>query len=217
MILTSGGIKGGSGKSTLAINLAIMRANAGRDVLLVDADVQGSASDFSVLREASREQGTGYTAIKLHGASVRSEGLKMQPKHDDIIVDVGGRDTAGQRAALVISDVVVIPFSPSSFDVWTLDLIAELVDEARAFNEKLRAFCVLNRADPGDASRDNSESIAVASDYPQLEYVSTPIVNRKAFRRAADQGLGVTEMVGRDRDGKAVHELQGLYDAIFTS
>jgi chromosome partitioning protein len=46
MILVTGGIKGGSGKTTVAINLAVMRARAGFDVLLIDADDQESASDF---------------------------------------------------------------------------------------------------------------------------------------------------------------------------
>jgi len=40
MIIVAGGGKGGSGKSTIAIHLAIMRAQAGHDVLLVDADDQ---------------------------------------------------------------------------------------------------------------------------------------------------------------------------------
>ncbi|MDB9315606.1 AAA family ATPase [Spirulina sp. CS-785/01] len=216
MILTLGGIKGGAGKSTLATNLVIMRSQAGKDVLLVDADVQGSSSDFSLLRNENPEL-TSYTAIKLHGASVRSEILKLQSKHDDILIDVGGRDTAGQRAALSISDLVIIPFLPSSFDVWTLDSVSELLDEARAFNEKLRAICILNRADPKHTSRDNTEAIAVAQDYPQLEYIPTAIVNRKAFRRATDQGLSVVELTGRDRNLKANREIQALYDIIFSS
>ena len=122
MILVCGGIKGGVGKTTLATNMAVMRANDGNDVLLVDADDQGTASDFTAIRnEAMAERGgAGYTSIKLHGAAVRSEVTRMAKKYDDIVIDVGGRDTAGQRAALSVATFYVIPFLPGSFDVWTL-------------------------------------------------------------------------------------------------
>jgi hypothetical protein len=50
MILVAGGTKGGSGKTTIATTLAIMRTAAGRDVLLIDADDQETASDFTILR-----------------------------------------------------------------------------------------------------------------------------------------------------------------------
>ena len=44
MIVAVLGEKGGTGKTTLATNLAGMRAAEGRDVLIIDADRQGSAS-----------------------------------------------------------------------------------------------------------------------------------------------------------------------------
>ena len=50
MILTVGNVKGGVGKTTLAVNIAITRALAGRDVLLVDGDEQGTAAAFTDLR-----------------------------------------------------------------------------------------------------------------------------------------------------------------------
>jgi cellulose biosynthesis protein BcsQ len=50
MIVVCGGIKGGSGKTTVATNLAVMRARAGADVLLIDADDQETSFDFTVLR-----------------------------------------------------------------------------------------------------------------------------------------------------------------------
>lgn len=106
MILVCGGIKGGVGKTTLATSLAILRSLEEKDVLLVDADDQGTATDFTAVRnETMGDRGAGYTSIKLHGAAVRSELLRMKDKYDDIVIDVGGRDTAGQRAALAIAHV----------------------------------------------------------------------------------------------------------------
>ena len=50
MIVVVGGIKGGSGKTTVATNLAVIRAAEDHDVILIDADDQETASDFTVLR-----------------------------------------------------------------------------------------------------------------------------------------------------------------------
>ncbi len=213
MILVCGGIKGGVGKTTLATNMAVMRANDGNDVLLVDADDQGTASDFTAIRnEAMAEKGgAGYTSIKLHGAAVRSEVTRMAKKYDDVVIDVGGRDTAGQRAALSVADIYVIPFLPGSFDVWTLESVGKLVEEARAFNENLKAVCVINRADAKGS--DNEEAASIAKETPGLEFIDAPMGNRKAFRSAAANGLAVTEV--KPFDHKAIAEIKKLYKVLF--
>lgn len=43
-IILVGGEKGGTGKSSIATNLTAFRALSGRDVLLVDTNIQASAS-----------------------------------------------------------------------------------------------------------------------------------------------------------------------------
>src|SRR5437016_5543085 len=140
MIIIAGGIKGGSGKTTVATNLAVIRARQGRDVLLIDADDQETATDFTNLRNERREGGAGYTSIKLTGAAVRTETLRLKPKYQDIIIDTGGRDTTSQRAALTVANVLLVPFVPRSFDVWTLEKVGALVDEMRSANPELRAY-----------------------------------------------------------------------------
>ena len=50
MIVTISNQKGGVGKSTVAVNLASCFAGDGKDVLLVDADEQGSALDWRAER-----------------------------------------------------------------------------------------------------------------------------------------------------------------------
>ena len=72
MILAVGNTKGGVGKTTLAVNLAVARALAGRDLLLVDGDEQGTALTFTELR-TDRLGEAGYTAVALTGAALRSQ------------------------------------------------------------------------------------------------------------------------------------------------
>jgi chromosome partitioning protein len=214
MILVCGGIKGGVGKTTLATSMAILRSVSGKDVLLVDADDQGTATDFTAVRNQSLadQGGAGYTSIQLHGAAVRSEVVKLASKYDDVIIDVGGRDTAGQRAALLVADVYAVPFLPGSFDVWTLDSVGALIEDAKAFNEKLKAVCLINRAD--SQGSDNKEAAEIAREIPNLTYIDAPLGNRKAFRSAAAQGLAVTEL--KPPDSKAISELTAVFKIFFS-
>lgn len=46
-----GGEKGGVGKTTLATHMAVARKAAGRSIVLVDADAQGTASTWSDIRK----------------------------------------------------------------------------------------------------------------------------------------------------------------------
>jgi len=212
MIFVSGGIKGGVGKTTLATNMAVLLAADGRDVLLVDADDQESASDFTIVRNETLADfgGAGYTSVKLHGVAVRTDVLRLATKYDDVVIDVGGRDTAGQRAALSVADIYAIPFLPASFDVWTLEKVAQLICEARPFNEKLRTVCFLNRADA--RGQDNEEAVAIAQEIDGLTYIDAPLGNRKSFRTAASKGLAVTEV--RPADQKATDEMTTLFRSL---
>jgi chromosome partitioning protein len=202
--------KGGVGKTTLAVNFAVERSRAGRDLLLVDADEQATASDFTAVR-TEHLGNPGYTAIQLSGAAVRTQVLQMQDKYQDIVIDAGGRDTSGLRAALTVADVAVVPFQPRSFDIWTLDKVAELIAEARGYNPTLRAVAVLNFADP--QGPDNEAAATALKDAPGIEFLNTPIGRRKAFPNAAAEGRSVGEL--KRLDPKASAELAALIGALF--
>ena len=213
MIITVGNTKGGVGKTTVAVNLAILRAGLGHDVLLVDGDEQGSASLFSQLR-AELLGKSGYTAVGLYGAAVRTQVRQLAPKYQDIVIDVGGRDTGSLRAALTVSDVLLIPVQPRSFDIWALDAMAALVAEAREINPDQRALAFLNAADAqGKDNAEAREALSELSERSSIGALDVTIVRRKAFPNAAAQGRGVVEM--RPPDAKAVEELTALADAAF--
>jgi chromosome partitioning protein len=109
MIVLIGGEKGGTGKTTLATNLAAKRALAGRDVLLVDADAQGSASYWAQSRD---EAGPRRVAcVQKFGKGLKSEVLDLANRYQDI--DAGDRDSPELRAALVVAGRAYIPVQPT--------------------------------------------------------------------------------------------------------
>lgn len=207
MIYTVGGIKGGSGKTTVATNLTVLLSSQGRDVLLVDADDQETATDFTAWRSNCRDGNTGYTAIQLANSAVRTEVLKLETKYDDIVIDTGGRDTVSQRAALTVSNVLFIPFIPRSFDIWTLEKVTALTSEITAINPKLRTFAFLNRSDP--RGNDNAEASELLKSTDAFTFLDAALGNRKAFANAAAMGMAVTEL--KPKDQKAITELETLF------
>jgi chromosome partitioning protein len=147
------------------------------------------------------------------GPLLRAQVQRQVSKYDDVVIDAGGRDSTALRAALYLSDLLVVPFQPRSVDVWALADIAGLVDEANGVREGLRAYAVLNAADPG-VSSDNTEAAAALADFPQLTLLDAPIRRRKAFANALGLGLSVEELT--PRDPKACDELSALISMVFS-
>ena len=207
-----GNTKGGVGKTVVAIQLALARALTGRDVLVVDGDRQGSAQMAVAIRsEAGRLPG--LACVQYHdGAVLRAQVQRQVAKYDDVVIDAGGRDSTALRAALSLSDLLIVPFLPRSVDVWALADIAKLIDEANGVRDGLRAYAVLNAADPG-VSSDNTDAAAAVADFPQLSLLDTPIRRRKAFANAVGLGLSVEELT--PRDAKACEELAALASIVF--
>jgi chromosome partitioning protein len=212
MILTVGNTKGGVGKTTLAVQLAISRALSGRDVLMVDGDSQGSAQIAVAIRAEAGRLPALACAQYPEGRLLRDQVRHQAGKYDDVVIDAGGNDSTALRAALVLSDVLLVPFLPRSVDVWALADIAALIGEAGSVRDGLRSFAVLNAADPG-ASSDNAEAVAALADFPALAFLDAPVRRRKAFASALGMGLSVAEM--RPRDDKACAELEQLMCNVF--
>ena len=209
MVIVVGSQKGGVGKTTIATNLAAWLVKKGADVLLVDADDQGSTADFTAWREANTEK-IGYTLVQLTGTNVRKQIEALKPKYDHIVIDTGGRDTTSQRAAMFVCDVYLSPFAPRSYDLWTVTKVATLIDEIQAGREPFKAYSFLSKADIKSA--DNREVSQALQNYPQLTFLPFPISNRKDFANSASKGLAVFEM--DEPDLKAVAEIDALFNKI---
>ena len=210
MIYVVGGIKGGSGKTTVATNLAVALAMEQRDVLLVDADDQETATDFSAWRNQRTDGNPGYTSVQLSGQAARQELQRLAGKFEEVVIDTGGRDTTSQRAALTVADIYLVPFNPRSFDVWTLEKVSRLIQEIQTVNPGLRSYAFINRADPRGS--DNQEAAEALQDTDALTFLDAPLGNRKAYANAAAQGLGVLEL--QPEDHKATAEFCRLLEQL---
>lgn len=206
-IITVGGIKGGSGKTTTAINITISLLHLAKDVLLVDADDQESATDFTSWRNHNSNNQAGYTSVKLTGEAVRNEVLKLKNKYEHIIIDTGGRDTSSQRAAISCSHLFLIPFIPRSIDIWTLDKVRQLIIEIKTINPDLSSAAFINKADV--IGKDNKEAEQVISKIKEIIFLKTNICNRKSFCNSITQGLGINEFLPNDK--KAQQEFNTFF------
>jgi chromosome partitioning protein len=137
----------------------------------------------------------------------------MVNDYDDIIVDVGGRDTTSQRSALTIADLFLIPFKPRSIDIWTIGGVKTMISEIKAINQKLISVALINQADA--KGQDNKDAIDVISECPDLHCIPLQIGYRKAFGNAASEGLGVIELKVEDK--KAVQEIKDLYEHLYNT
>ncbi|MDZ4853535.1 MAG: ParA family protein [Nitrospirota bacterium] len=114
--------KGGTGKTTLAIGTAIVLAKSGARVLLLDADVQGTASEWG-----SRwgERWKVVTRSQMQPI-IHEQAARFERTFEWMIVD--GPPTLSEMTSSILraADGVVVPVRSSLPDIWVLDGLAAL-------------------------------------------------------------------------------------------
>lgn len=212
MIILVGGEKGGPGKTTIATNLSAMKTKKSKDLLLIDTDKQPTASYWCSLREDHKIEPR-VASVQKFDKTVRTETLELKTKYENIIIDAGGRDSSELRSALLVANKAIFPLRPSQFDLWTLGRMNTLVETAQEFNEGLEAFIVINQASPNPAVKEVEEAKELIQEFTNLSLLNTHICERIVYRRAAIQGMAVTEY--KPEDNKAIEEIVNLYEEIF--
>jgi len=203
-VITLATSKGGAGKSTLARSLAAHWFNLGHKPALVDADPQRSL--------ASRYDPAG----KLGGVPVIAEPEErvveaideLRLRHSPVIVDTAGFRNRTTIAALVATDLALIPLKPAVDDVdaaiATFGLIQEINETEERAGRPIRVAMIVTMAMRGTVIARHVRDQLTSAGYPLLK---AEMLNRVAYPEAGIEGLSpsITEP-----DGAAARDIAAL-------
>lgn len=194
--------KGGSGKTTLSTNLAWDLRERGLEVLLVDADPQGTATDWF---DAS--DGAAPTTIQLAKATQLRELDRFASGAEVVVIDGPPGLSVDLTPVLIkAADVVLIPVQPSAGDIWAADNVAEIVRRRQeALGEPEAAFVV---------SRQVTGTRLAGGVEEALEALGLPVLKGRTSQRVAyAEAVGYGSWAG-EHDPKAAEEVTTITDEV---
>lgn len=198
--------KGGVGKTTLSLSIAheLARRTSVDAVLVVDSDPQQSALNWSEVREIKLP----FTVIGFSKKSLHRDLPPIAKNYKHVIIDGSPRVTELARSCIMASDLVVVPCTPSPYDIWASSETIELIKEAVIYKEKLKGVFTINRKIANTAiGRDVVEML----NGMELQVLSSHITQRVIFAESAATGKTIFDV---EPEGKAAGEISLLVDEL---
>jgi len=187
-IVTVAHSKGGSKKSTTAWHLANglrqSKYAKGRDVVIVDVDVQQTISIVNDIRESSSKFKE-FRVLKAHSVSHLLSIFEIH-NNDIIVCDTGGFDKDINRVAIERADKLVVPLMASIHDVLGLTMFQSIVSE---INASIEVNALLVGVHHKQTNFDDIEKIIEANENATL--LKAKILSKNSNYKTMEIGLSV--------------------------
>lgn len=176
--------KGGVGKTTISTNIAVSMQMNNQKVLLVDSDPQGSLRDWNEANE-----GKLIPVVGLDRETLAKDVEGVKSGYDIIIIDGAPQSSKLVAAAIKVSDLVIIPVTPSPYDVWACSDLVEIV-KARQEVTNGSPVCrfLISRARKGTNLSDDINEALSGYEIPVL---INRTIHREVYAKTASDGLTV--------------------------
>jgi chromosome partitioning protein len=196
--------KGGVGKTTISTNLAVSLHLDNQKILLVDSDPQGSLRDWN---EANEGKIIPVVGLDRETLAKDIEGVKNG--YDIVIIDGAPQSSKLVAAAIKVSHLVIIPVTPSPYDVWACSDLIEIV-KARQEVSNGNPICrfLISRSRKGTNLSDDIVEALSGYEIPVLESRTT---HREVYAKTASDGLTVHHSL---KAGDAINEITNLKNEI---
>jgi chromosome partitioning protein len=199
--------KGGVGKSTITENVAVAFAHDKAKVKIIDCDIRQRTSSKWTARRNEYHLDKPQIVSSIQADDLRRAVIEDAKNYDVTIIDVQGRDSKSLRTALLISDIVYIPFIPSQNDIETIEELSELLEETQAQNHPRETFYILNNCSSHYLDKSAQDAKDFLQEYSSIiQQSSIKLSHRKVYKSAALEGIGVIEA----DDEKAKQEILSL-------
>jgi len=200
--------KGGTGKSTVATNIAVALHRAGRDVVLLDCDPQGTARDW---RDSSPEGADLPPVLGVDRPQMLSSSLSGV-KAEIAVIDAPAKAEAMSAAIVKAAHVALIVIQPSGPDLWASGAVVKLIQAKRDVGGDIDAAFLVNRVS-GSTKLSKLVKGGDWNTYEGVDKLDATLGNRAAFAVAMTDGVSVLDL----NDSKAKNEVlcvvQELKDA----